>query len=198
MLRAAAILTSLAVLAGCAGPGQDGGPRPARIILHPSDDSFRSAVEELSPAEREVVKKGFGFTVDTLLKAPTQVETMAWSHARADSPADVDISAFVRFLDSQAALKGSVRVNLAAAKVYAGITHESDIFTPVFKIQAEVVPSNTGTVSITAVGGGPGCRRSQEHVLGSAEVTKSEQIAFMKAMLKTLLRVNTQLQQVQG
>ncbi|HEY1847598.1 MAG TPA: hypothetical protein VGG37_00265 [Opitutaceae bacterium] len=198
MRRAAAILTAFAALAGCAGPGPDAGAKPARIVLRPTEDSYRSAVEELSPAERAVVKKGFGFTVDTLLNAPTPVETMTWSHVRADTPASVDISAFVRFLDAQSALSGAVRVNLATARVLAGITHESDTFTPVFKIQAEVVPSNTGTVSITAVGGGPVCKRSRESMLDSTEITQSEQVAFMKALLKTLLRVNTQLRQVQG
>jgi hypothetical protein len=198
MLRAAVLIAASAALAGCAGPGPQAGARPARIVLRPTDESYRAAVQSLTPAEREVVKKGFGFTVDTLLNAPTPVETMAWSHVRADTPASVDISAFVRFLDAQAAVKGPVRVNLATAKVLAGITHESEFFTPVFKIQAEVVPSNTGIVSITSVGGGPECSRAQEGALDSAEISQSEQVAFMKALLKTLLRVNAQLEQVQG
>jgi hypothetical protein len=171
-------------------------PAAGRIVLKPSDDSYQAAILSLSPAEREIIKKGLGFTVDTLVATPTHIETMAWSRARPDTPAQVSISDFVRYLDLQPALKGPVRVNLATAKVFAGVTNDQSSLGPVFRIQVEVEPSNASVVSVTGFGAGPKIDKSGgEGPLGSPQLTQSAQIAFMKAFLKTLLKINDQLQQ---
>jgi hypothetical protein len=185
-------------LAGCASDVAVNGGTPAgsRIVLRPSDDSFRAALQSLSPTEREAFKKGLGFTIDTLVSAPTNIEKMAWSRGRADTPALVDICEYVRYLDQQPALKGPARVNVATAKVFAGVVYDEKTFDPVFRIQAEVEPASAAVVSVTGFGAGPMCSRDGDDALpASPQLTHSAQVAFMKAFLKTLLKINDQLQQ---
>lgn len=197
------IISTLLVLgalgmAGCASDvARSGGPAIGRrIVLKPSDDTYQAALQSLSPAEREAFKKGLGFTIDTLVSAPTSIERMAWSRGRADTPALVDISEYVRYLDQQPALKGPARVNVATAKVFAGVVFDEKTFDPVFRIQAEVEPASAAVVSVTGFGAGPTCRRDGDDALpASPQLTQSAQIAFMKAFLKTLLKINDQLQQ---
>jgi hypothetical protein len=166
------------------------------IELVPSDDSFRSAVASLSPPEQKLLKKGLGFTVDTLLKAPTAVEPMAWSRRRPDSALHVNISDFVRYVNLQQGLAGGTRVNLATARVLAGFTMEDATFNPVFRIQVEVVPASGSVMTATAVGSGPACRRpGDEESPPTPGLTRSEEVAIMKAFLKTLLRIKEQLLQ---
>jgi hypothetical protein len=184
-------------LAGCASTGTKSAPSlPDRIALKPSDDAYKVAMESLSAPEQGLLKKGLGFTVDTLLKAPIPIETMTWSRRRADTPLSVNLSDFVRFVNLKQGLKGGTRANLAMARVLAGLTFDSATFNPVFRIQVEVEPSSGAVMTATAVGSGPACRRPGDEAPGSPGLTRSEQIAFMKAFLKTLLRVNEQLQQL--
>jgi hypothetical protein len=196
-LNAALALAASLVLGGCASQAPATNPQaPDRIDLEPSDASYKSAVESLTPAEQKALKKGLGFTVDTLLVAPTPVEVMTWSRRRPDTPLAVNISAFVRFLDQQPALGGGTRVNLATARVLAGLTYDQAVFDPVFRIQVEVEPSTGSVMTATAVGAGPKCSRpADESPPDSPKLVESEQIAFMKAFLKTLLKINQQLQQ---
>jgi len=184
-------------LAGCASTStKPAAPAPVRIVLEPSDDAYKNAVQALSPAEQKVLKKGLGFMVDTLLTAPTPVETMAWSRKRTDTPLSVRIADFVRFVDLQPSLGGGTRVNLATAKVLAGLTYDEATFDPVFRIVVEVEPSTSGVMTATALGAGPACKRpGDEFPLGSSALARSEEIAFMKAFLRTLIKINEQLQQ---
>ncbi len=184
-------------LAGCASEAsRSAAPAPTRIVLEPSDAAYKGAVQSLSPAEQKLLKKGLGFTVDTLLAAPTPVETMTWSRRRADTPLAVNISDFVRYMDLQPALSGGTRVNVVTARVLAGLTYDQATFDPVFRIQAEIEPPNANVTTVTALGTGPVCRRpADEFPADSARLTESEEIAFMKAFLKTLLKINDQLQQ---
>jgi hypothetical protein len=186
-------------LAGCASEAAKSrapAPAPVRIVLEPSDDAYKSAMQSLTPSEQKILKKGLGFTVDTLLAAPTPVETMTWSRKRPDTPLLVNISDFVRYLDLQPALGGGTRVNVVTARVLAGLTYDQATFDPVFRIQAEVEPSNSGVTTVTALGVGPACKRpADEFPLDSPKLTQSEEIAFMKAFLRTLLKINDQLQQ---
>jgi hypothetical protein len=189
-------------LAGCASttpgppaPAPASAPVPGRIVLVPSDDAYKAAVQGLSPTEQKALKKGLGFMVDTLLTAPTPIETMAWSRKRPDTPLSVRIADFVRFVDLQPPLGGGTRVNLATARVLAGLTYDETTFDPVFRIVFEVEPSSSGVTTATALGAGPACRRpGDEFPPGSAALTRSEEIAFMKAFLRTLLKINAQLQ----
>jgi hypothetical protein len=186
-------------LAGCAagpsGPAAAVMP-PARILLEPSDRAYASALESLTPAEQKTLKKGLGFTVDTLLSSPIPVQTMTWSRKRADSPAYVNISDFVRFLDLQPALAGGTRINLATARVLAGLTYDQATFDPVFRLEVEVEPATGNVMTATAIGAGPACARpADEFPLSSPKLTESEQVAFLKAFLRTLLKINDQLQQ---
>jgi len=185
------------LLAGCASDAPGAKPQaPARIILEPSDAVYKSAVASLSPAEQKAFKKGLGFTVDTLLSAPVPIAVMAWSRHRPDTPTAVNISDFVRFLDQQPELGGGARVNLASARVLTGLTFDQTAFDPVFRIQVEVEPSTGNVMTATAVGAGPKCSRPADELPpGSPKLAESEQIAFMKAFLKTLLKINQQLQQ---
>jgi hypothetical protein len=161
----------------------------------PSDDAYKAAVLSLSPMEQKVLKKGLGFMVDTLITSPTPIETMTWSRKRPDTPLSVSIADFVRYVDLQPALGGGARVNLATAKVLAGLTYDETTFDPVFRIVVEVAPSTSGVTTATALGAGPACRRPGDEPPGSAALTRSEEIAFMKAFLRTLLKINQQLQQ---
>jgi hypothetical protein len=204
MVKVAKTLSSMIVLgalalAGCAtdvSRSVPAAPAASRIVLQPSDDAYQAAVRSLSPSERETFRKGLGFTVDTLVASPTTIESMPWSRRRPDTPAQVSISDFVRYIDQQPALKGPVRVNLAAAKVFAGVTYDESTFDPVFRIQVEVEPSSTAVVSVTGFGAGPTLSRQRdEFPLASPQLTQSAQIAFMKAFLKTLLKINDQVQQ---
>jgi hypothetical protein len=193
-LKAVIILCSLA-LAGCA---TDAPPPPAqaRIVLEPTDDAYRSAVQALSPAEQKILKKGLGFTIDTLVVAPAPVEIMPWSRKRPDTPLKVNIADYVRFLDVQPALSGGTRVNLATVRVLAGLTYDQATFDPVFRIQVEIEPATGSVTTLSALGAGPACARpADEYPPDSAKLTRSEEIAFMKAFLKTLLRINDVLQQ---
>ena len=186
-------------LAGCASDtagSRAGIPSASRIVLKPSDDAYRAALLSLTAPERETFKKGLGFTIDTLVASSTSIEKMAWSRGRPDTPSEVNISEFVRFLDQQPAIKGSARVNLATAKVFAGVVYSGETFDPVFRIQVEVEPSTTAVVSVTGFGAGPMVLRSGDESLpDSPQLTQSAQIAFMKAFLKTLLKINDQIQQ---
>jgi hypothetical protein len=192
-------------LAGCAsvapksaasGATRAAGAAPSRIVLEPSSDAYRSAVQSLTPAEQKILKKGMAFTVDNLIVAPTPIVSMAWSHRRADTPSTVNISDFVRFLDVQPALAGGARVNLVTARVLAGVTYDQATFDPVFRIQAEIEPANASVTTVSALGAGPICSRpADEFPPASAKLTRSEEIAFMKAFLKTLLKINAQLSQ---
>jgi hypothetical protein len=171
-------------------------PAPARIVLKPSDDAYKGAVASLSPAEQKTLKKGLGFTVDTLLTSPTPIESMPWSRRRPDTPLSVSIADFVRYVDLQPALGGGTRVNLATARVLAGLTHDDTSFDPVFRIVVEVEPSASAVMTATAVGAGPVCCGPVDKTPpGSEALARSEEIAFMKAFLKTLLKINAQLQQ---
>lgn len=194
-----AFILAVAVLglAGCASEvSKQAAPAPARIVLEPSDASYLGALQRLTPAEQKILKKGLGFTIDTLISKPTPIVTMAWSHKRADTPTEVNISDFVRFLDLQPALGGGARVNLATARVLAGLTFEESSFRPVFRIQAEIEPSNASVITVSALGAGPACTRpADEFPPGSPNLTQSEQIAFMKAFLRALLKINDQVQQ---
>jgi hypothetical protein len=184
-------------LAGCAATNtKPAAPAPDRIALEPSDDAYEGAVEGLSPPEQKLLKKGLGFTVDTLLRAPTPIETMTWSRKRTDTPLRVNISDFVRFVNLKQGLKGGTRVNLAMARVLAGLTFEDTTFNPVFRIQVEAEPATGAVMTATAIGSGPACNRPGDESPHSPGLTRSEQVAFMKAFLKTLLRVNEQLQQL--
>jgi hypothetical protein len=190
------IAASALFLAGCSGVRtQASPPAQGRIELLPSDESYKSAVASLSAPEQKLLKKGLGFTVDTLLKAPTEVEPMAWSRKRPDSPLHVNISAFVRYVNLQQGLGGGTRVNLATARVLAGFTFEDATFNPVFRIQVEVEPASGSVMNATAVGSGPACRRPGDEEPGSPALARSEEAAFMKAFLKTLLRIQEQLLQ---
>jgi hypothetical protein len=121
---------------------------------------------------------------------------MTWSRKRPDTPLVVNISDFVRYLDLQPALGGGTRVNVVTARVLAGLTYEQATFDPVFRIQAEIEPANSSVTTVTALGVGPTCSRpGDEFPLASAKLTESEEIAFMKAFLRTLLKINDQLQQ---
>jgi hypothetical protein len=184
-------------LAGCASTMPErAAPVLSRIVLVPSDDAYSAAVRGLSPTEQRALKKGLGFMVDTLLTAPTPIETMAWSRKRPDTPLSVRIADFVRFVDRQAPLGGDTRVNLATARVLAGLTYDERTFDPVFRIVVEVEPSTSGVITATGLGSGPACSRpGDENPPGSAALTRSEEIAFMKAFLKTLLKINEELQQ---
>jgi hypothetical protein len=165
-------------------------------VLRPSDRVYASALRSLTPAEQKTLKKGLGFTVDTLLSSPVPVQTMVWSHKRADMPSYVNLSDFVRFLNLQPALAGGTRINLATATVLAGLTYDQATFDPVFRIHVEVEPATGNMMTATALGAGPACARPKdEFPLASEKFTESEQIAFMKAFLKTLLEINDQLQQ---
>jgi hypothetical protein len=193
-----AILVALGSLglAGCATHTASTGPAPARIVLAPSDEAFQEAIKSLSPAERAVIKKGMGFTVDTLVVKPTPVETMPWSRRRPETPSDVNIADFVRFLDRQPALKGPVRVNLSTARVLSGLTFDQEASDPVFRIQMEIVIPSATFVSVTGFGAGPVCKRHDDGSQPTqAEISKSAQVAFMKAILKTLLKINDQVLQ---
>jgi hypothetical protein len=198
-IKAVILVLSALGLAGCATEVSNSKPPAAaqsRIVLEPSDDAYRSAMQSLTPAQQKILKKGLGFTVDTLLSAPTQVETMTWSRKRPDTPLVVNISDFVRYLDLQPALGGGTRVNVVTARVLAGLTYEQATFDPVFRIQAEIEPANSSVTTVTALGVGPTCSRpGDEFPLASAKLTESEEIAFMKAFLRTLLKINDQLQQ---
>jgi hypothetical protein len=191
----AVILLCALGLAGCASEA----PVPAtqaRIVLEPTDDVYRSAVQTLSPAEQKALKAGLGFTIDTLVAAPAPVEIMAWSRKRPDTPLKVNISEYVRFLDLQPALKGGTRVNLATVRVLAGLTYDQATFDPVFRIQVEIEPATGSVTTLSALGTGPACARPvDEFPPDSAKLTQSEEIAFMKAFLKTLLKINDVLQQ---
>jgi hypothetical protein len=191
------IAASALCLAGCASKSpQPAAAAPARIVLEPSDDAYRGALEALSAPEQKTLKKGLGFTVDTLLKAPTPVETMVWSRRRPDTPLAVNISDFVRYVDQQQGLRGGTRVNLATARVLAGLTYDDATFDPVFRIQVEVEPASGSVMTATALGAGPACARpADEFPMGSPKLTRSEEVAFMKAFLRTLLTINDQLQQ---
>jgi hypothetical protein len=186
-------------LAACASQVSKSPSPPAarnRIVLEPSDDAYKGAMKSLTPAEQKILKKGLGFTIDTLIAAPTPIENMPWSRKRPDTPSVVNISDFVRFLDLQPALGGGTRVNLATAKVLAGLTYEQGTFDPVFRILMEVEPANASVVNVSALGAGPQCSRpADEFPPASAKFAQSEQIAFMKAFLRTLLKINDQLQQ---
>ncbi len=171
-------------------------PAVPRIVLAPSDEAYQEALKGLSPQERALFKKGMGFTVDTLVVKPTPIEGMPWSRKRPDTPLQVSIPEFVRFIDRQPALRGPVRVNLSTARVLAGLTFNQEASQPVYRIQMEVVVSGGSYVSVTGFGAGPTCLR---HGDGSAptlpEIAKSAQVAFMKAFLKTLLKINDQVLQ---
>jgi hypothetical protein len=186
-------------LAGCATTAaRSGSPAaaPTRIVLRPSDEAYRGAMSGLTQAEQAVIKKGLGFSVDTLIVTPTVVGAMPWSHKRPDIPVQVSISDFVRYLDLQPALAGSARVNIATARVYAGLSFSDTNFDPVFRIQMEVESTNAGVINVSGFGGGPVCNRPQdEYPLASEQLTQSAQIAFMKAFLKALLKVNEAVQQ---
>ncbi len=184
-------------LAGCAATGtKPGAAAPVRIVLEPSDDAYKAAVEGLPAPEQKLLKKGLGFTVDTLLKAPTPVEAMAWSRRRTDAPLRVNISDYVRYVNLKQGLAGGTRVNLATARVLAGLTFEDTTFNPVFRIQVEVEPSSGAVMTATAVGSGPACARPGDEVpKATAGLTRSEEVAFMRAFLRTLVRINVQLQQ---
>jgi hypothetical protein len=184
-------------LAGCASTtNPTAAAQPARIVLVPSDDAYKSAVLALSPEEQKVLKKGLGFMLDTLLTAPTPIDTMTWSRKRPDTPVSVRIPDFVRYVDQQTPLGGGTRVNIATAKVLAGLTYDETTFDPVFRIMFEVAPSTSGVTTATALGAGPPCKRPvDETPPASAALTRSEEIAFMKAFLRTLLKINLQLQQ---
>ena len=187
-------------LAGCASApaptGSASAAVPSRIVLAPSDDAYQEALKGLSKPEREIFKKGMGFTVDTLVAKPTPVESMPWSRKQPETPAQVNIAEFVRFIDRQPSLKGPVRVNLSTAKVLAGLTYNQEASDPVFRIQMEIVVPNASFVSVTGFGAGPACRRHDD---GSPptppEIARSAQVAFMKAFLKTLLQINEQVLQ---
>jgi hypothetical protein len=184
-------------LAGCAATAtKPEAPVPQRIALEPSDDAYTEAVEGLPAPDQKLLKKGLGFTVDTLLRAPIPIETMTWSRKRTDTPLRVNLSDYVRFVNLKQGLKGGTRVNLATARVLAGLTFEDATFNPVFRVQVEFEPSSGAVMTATAVGSGPACRRPGDEVPGSPGLTRSEQVAFMRAFLKTLLRVNEQLQQI--
>jgi hypothetical protein len=184
-------------LAGCATEvSRSAAPVPSRIVLEPSDESYKDALLALTPTEQKILKKGMSFTIDTLLAAPTPIETMTWSRKRPDTPLWVNISDFVRYMDLQPALAGGTRVNVVTARVLAGLTYDQATFDPVFRIQAEIEPPNANVTTVTALGMGPACKRpADEFPLDSAKLTQSEEIAFMKAFLKTLLKINDQLQQ---
>jgi hypothetical protein len=198
-LKALFIAAAALCLAGCASETSKTASvaaPPARIVLEPSDSAYASAMKSLTPAEQKTLKKGLGFTVDTLIAAPTPVETMTWSRKRADTPSLVNISEFVRYLDLQPALGGGTRVNLATARVLAGLTYDQKTFDPVFRIQVEVEPSSGSVMTATALGAGPPCIRPDDEFPATSEkLVQSEQVAFMKAFLKTLLKINDQLQQ---
>lgn len=195
-LKAFLIALGSIVLAGCASQSLESvATAPGRIVLEPSDEVYKSAVQSLSPAEQKVLRKGLGFMVDTLLTSPTTIETMTWSRRRPDTPQSVSIADFVRYVDQQPSLGGGTRVNIATAKVLAGLTYDETTFDPVFRIVVEVAPSSSGVTTATALGAGPACKRPGDEPAGSAALTRSEQIAFMKAFLKTLLKINVQLQQ---
>jgi hypothetical protein len=197
--KAAIVILVALGLAGCASVDSKSAASsapPTRIVLVPSDDAYRSAMQSLSAVEQKTLKKGLGFTVDTLLAAPTPIESMQWSRKRPDTPTVVDISEFVRFLDLQPAISGGARVNLATARVFAGINYETATLWPVFRIEVEVEPSNASVVSVSGFGSGPKISRSDgELPLASPQLTRSEDIAVMKAFLKTLLKINEQVQQ---
>ncbi len=203
MSKIKAVILALGALglAGCAtevskSPAPAPAPAPSRIVLEPSDDAYKGALQSLSPAEQKLFKKGLRFTVDTLLAAPTPVESMTWSRKRPDTPLVVNISDFVRYMDLQPALAGGTRVNVVTARVLAGLTYDQATFDPVFRIQAEIEPPNSSVTTVTALGVGPVCKRpADEFPLDSAKLTQSEEIAFMKAFLKTLLKINDQLEQ---
>jgi hypothetical protein len=184
-------------LTGCATKTpESAAAAQGRIVLEPSDDAYKAAVLALSPVEQKVLKKGLGFVVDTLLTSQTPIATMTWSRKRPDTPLSVRIADFVRYVDLQPALGGGTRVNIATAKVLAGLTYDETTFDPVFRIVVEVAPSTSGVTTATALGAGPPCKRpGDESPPGSAALTRSEEIAFMKAFLKTLLKINVQLQQ---
>ena len=191
------IAASALCLAGCAATGtKPAAPAPERIALEPSDDAYKAAMAGLTEPEQKLIKKGLGFTVDTLLKAPTPVESMTWSRKRADTPLRVNISDYVRFVNLKQGLAGGNRVNLATARVLAGLTFEDATFNPVFRIQVEVEPSSGSVMYATAVGSGPACQRPGDELAhASPGLTRSEEVAFMRSFLKTLLRINLQLQQ---
>lgn len=198
-IKSALLLLAALGLAGCASEVSKLAPpaaAPRRIVLEPSDDAYKGALQSLTAAEQKTLKKGLGFTIDTLLAAPTPVEPMAWSRKRTDTPTVVSISDFVRYLDLKPALGGGVRVNVLTARVLAGLTYEQATFDPVFRIQAEIAPSNSSVTTVTALGTGPVCNRADdEFPPASPKLTQSEEIAFMKALLRTLLKINDQLQQ---
>lgn len=185
------------LLAGCASEeAKREAPVPTRIVLEPSDAAYKGAMQSLTPAEQKTLKKGMAFMIDTLIASPTPIVTMPWSHKRSDTPTAVNISDFVRFIDLQPALVGGARVNMATAKVLAGLTYDDATFDPVFRIQAEIEHSNASVTFISALGAGPACKRpADEFPPASAKLTQSEQIAFMKAFLRTLLKINDELQQ---
>ena len=194
--KAILLAIGLLGLVGCASHTASTGIAASRIVLAPSDDAYQDAIKSLSPSERAIFKKGMGFMVDTLVVKPTSVESMPWSRKRPEMPERVNIADFVRFLDRQAALKGPVRVNLSTAKVLAGLTYNQEASDPVFRIQIEVVIPAASFVSVTGFGAGPLCKRHDD---GSpptpAELSRSAQVAFMKAILKTLLQINQQVLQ---
>jgi hypothetical protein len=191
----AVILLCALSLAGCASDA----PAPTaqgRIVLEPTDDAYKDAMQALTPAEQKILKKGLGFTIDTLVAAPAPVEIMPWSRKRPDTPLRVSISDYVRFLNLQPALNGGTRVNLATVRVLAGLTYDQAAFDPVFRIQVEIEPATGSVTTLSALGVGPACARpADEFPLESAKLTRSEEIAFMKAFLKTLLKINDVLQQ---
>jgi hypothetical protein len=169
---------------------------PPRIVLKPSDDAFAGAVKSLTASEQATLKKGLGFSVDTLIITPTTVDTMPWSRKRPDTPVRVNIADFVRFLDLQPPLAGSARVNIATARVYAGLNYGDATFDPVFRIQMEVESTNAGVINISGFGVGPYVSRdTDEFSNASPKLTQSAQIAFMKAFLKALLKINEVVEQ---
>jgi hypothetical protein len=201
MKRLAALVAACALgLAGCAGaPGSDGlAAKPAHVSLSPSDEAYNQALKNLTKSEQRRLKAGLGFTLDTLLSKPVPIDLMAWSHRRQDGPRSVDIGGYVRFLDGQKLVGGNVRVNLATARVSTGVTHESKTFAPAFKIQIEVEPSNSAVMSVTASASGLPCNKAMEDLLDTKEFSGSEQVAFMTALLRTLLKVNARLEGVAG
>jgi len=186
-------------LAGCATNAARTNPAeapPARIVLKPSDDAFAGAVKSLTAEEQATLKKGLGFTVDTLIVTPTTVDSMPWSRKRPDTPVRVSIADFVRFLDLQPPLAGSARVNIATARVSAGLNYGGATFDPVFRIQMEVESTNAGVINISGFGVGPYVSRETDELSNaSPKLTQSAQIAFMKAFLKALLKINEAVQQ---
>ncbi len=196
-LLSAALALAAGGLAGCATQTSSApAPHSSRIVLKPTDEAFRGAMLGLSAAEQATIRKGLGFTVDTLLHAPVAVDRMQWSRVRPDTPLEVNISDFVRYFDLQPAARGPGRVNIAAARVFAGVNYSQSTFGPVFSIQMEVESSNATVVNISGFGGGPLLDRpGDETPLASPRIEQSAEIAFMKAFLKALLKVNEQVLQ---